>query len=69
MDGPRDCHPKGSKSEKDKYHMESLICGILKNDTGEFIYKRGIQLFQIPICPSNLSYHLLFGCIFLKLSK
>ena len=28
-----------------------------------------IQLFQIPICPSNLSYHLLFGCIFLKLSK
>ena len=41
MDGPRDCHPKGSKSVKDKYHMESLICGILKNDTGEFIYKRG----------------------------
>ena len=41
MDEPRDCHAKWSKSKKDKYHMESLICGILKNDTGEFIYKRG----------------------------
>ena len=28
IDGPRDYHTKWSKSEKDKYHMISLICGI-----------------------------------------
>ena len=28
MDWPRDYHTKWSKSEKDKYHMISLICGI-----------------------------------------
>ena len=28
MDGPRDCHTKWNKSDKDKYHMISLICGI-----------------------------------------
>ena len=28
-----------SQTEKDKYHMISLICGILKNDTNELIYK------------------------------
>ena len=39
MDGPRDCHTEWSKSEKDKYHMISLICGILKKDTSELIYK------------------------------
>ena len=27
MDGPRDCHTEWSKSDKDKYHMISLICG------------------------------------------
>ena len=27
-----------SQTEKDKYHMTSLICGIL-NDTNELIYK------------------------------
>ena len=31
--GPRDnCNEKG-KSDKDKYQMISLICGLLKNDT------------------------------------
>ena len=30
MDGPRDYHSKWTKSEKDKYHLISLICGILK---------------------------------------
>ena len=30
MDGPTDYHTKWSKSEKDKYHMILLICGILK---------------------------------------
>ena len=34
MDGPRDYHTKWSKSEKDKYHMISLICGIY-----DLIYK------------------------------
>ena len=28
MDGPKDYHTKWSKSEKDKYHVISLICGI-----------------------------------------
>ena len=28
-----------SQTEKDWYHMISLICGILKNDTNELIYK------------------------------
>ena len=27
-----------SQTEKDKYHMMSLIHGILKNETNEFIY-------------------------------
>ena len=41
MDGSRDYHTKWSKS--DKYHMISLICGILKNDTNELIYKTQID--------------------------
>ena len=28
MNGTRDYHTKGSKSEKDKCHMISLLCGI-----------------------------------------
>ena len=28
-----------SQTEKDKYHMISLLCGILKTDTNELIYK------------------------------
>ena len=38
MDGTTDYQTKWSKSEKDKYHMISLICGILKNSTKELIY-------------------------------
>ena len=30
MDGPRDYHTKWSKPDKDKYHVISLIHGILK---------------------------------------
>ena len=30
MDGPRNYHTKCSKSERDKYDMPSLTCGILK---------------------------------------
>ena len=32
-----------SQTEKDKYHMISLICGIFKNDTNEFIYRTEID--------------------------
>ena len=32
-----------SQTEKDKYHVISLICGILKNDTNELIYKTEIN--------------------------
>ena len=39
MDGPRDYHTKWSKSDKDKYHMISLMCRMERNDTGELIYK------------------------------
>ena len=38
MDATRDYHTKWSKSEKDKYHMTSLICGIY-NDTNETLYE------------------------------
>ena len=39
MDGPRDYHTKWTKSEKDKYHVISLICN-LKNNTSELITKQ-----------------------------
>ena len=32
-----------SRTQKDKYHMISLICGILKNYTNELIYKTEIE--------------------------
>ena len=39
IDEPRDYETKWNKSaEKDKYHMRSLICGILKIDRNELIY-------------------------------
>ena len=28
MDGPRNHHTKWSKSDKDKYYMISLVCGV-----------------------------------------
>ena len=45
MDGPRDYHIKWGKSEKekDKCHMISYICGTLKKDTNELIYKTEID--------------------------
>ena len=44
MDGPTEDHTKWSKPDKDKYHMISLICGILKKeDTNELIYKTEID--------------------------
>ena len=39
MDGPKDYHTKWTKTEKDKYHMISLTCGISKGDRNEVIYK------------------------------
>ena len=41
--GPRDYHTKWSKTDKDKYHIISLIRGMLKNDTNELIYKTEID--------------------------
>ena len=43
MDGLRDYDTKCRKSGKDKYHMISLICGILKNDINELTYKTQID--------------------------
>ena len=37
IDGPRDYHTQWSKSDKGGYHMLSLVCRILKNDTNELI--------------------------------
>ena len=34
---------EASRSQKDKHHMTSLICGILKKDTNELIYKAEID--------------------------
>ena len=33
-----------SQTEKNKYHMISLICGVWKDDTNWFIYKTEIEL-------------------------
>ena len=45
MDGPRDCHTVSevNQTEKGKYHMTSLLYGVLKNDTNELIYKTEID--------------------------
>ena len=32
-------HTAGRKTEKEKHHVTSLTCGILKNDTNEFLYR------------------------------
>ena len=32
-----------SRSEKNKYHIISLICGIKKNETNELIYRTEID--------------------------
>ena len=44
MGGPRDDRIKWSKSEKDKYNMISLICGIYKSDTNELIYETKTEI-------------------------
>lgn len=38
MDELRDYHNKWNQTVNDKYYV-SIICGILKNDTNEHIYK------------------------------
>ena len=43
MDGPRDDHTKWSKSDKDKSHMISLLCGILKKDMSELTKQKQTQ--------------------------
>ena len=40
MDGPGDCHTKWSKSEKAKYHMIWLICGIQKQYKRTYLENR-----------------------------
>ena len=40
MDGPRDYPIKWSKSEKDKYYMISLICGIKKSYKWTYLQNR-----------------------------
>ena len=32
-----------NQTKKDKYHIILLICGILKNDTNELIYKTEVD--------------------------
>ena len=43
MNGSRDYYTKWNKLEKDKCHMTSLICWILKNDTNELTCKTEID--------------------------
>ena len=46
MDAPRDCHTEWSNSDKDKYHMILLICGILKKGTNGLMYKTESYRFR-----------------------
>ena len=39
MDGPRDYHPKGSKSDRERVILYISHIWNLKNDTNELIYK------------------------------
>ena len=57
MDELRDCHTEWSKSEKDKYHMISIIYGIKKiiaGRRGEGVGKRkinwdiGTDIYTLP---------------------
>ena len=52
MDGPRDYHSKGSKSEKNKCHIISLRCGTKKKKDKEFIYKTvtDSQILKTNLC-------------------
>ena len=43
MDGPADDPNKGSQSDKDKYHVISLILESKKTDTKEHSYKTEID--------------------------
>ena len=44
MDVPRDSHIEWSQSDKDKYHMTQLRCGVLKKATNELSYKTETEL-------------------------
>ena len=35
-----------NQTEKDKYHMVSLICDILKNGKNELLYKTESQMYK-----------------------
>ena len=40
MDGPRNCHTKWNKSDRERqYYMVSLVC-VTQNNTNELIYER-----------------------------
>ena len=43
MDGPKDYHTEWSKSENDKYHMISIICGIVKKNNYKWTYLQEIS--------------------------
>ena len=43
IDRPRDCHPKWSKKEKNKYCILMHICGIQKNGIDDLISKIEIE--------------------------
>ena len=45
--GPRDCHVEWSKSEKDKHHVISLTCEIVKKYTEMNLFMQQKQTPQI----------------------
>ena len=47
IDGPRDYHTKWSQTEKDNYHMISLICQSKKRYTNKLVYKNRNRLTDI----------------------
>ena len=46
MDGLEIVIVEWSQTEKDKYHMVSLMCDILKNGKNELIYKTESQMYK-----------------------
>ena len=46
MDGPREDPPEGSKSEKEKYHLISLICGLQKEMTQMNLFTKQKQIHR-----------------------
>ena len=55
-EGPRDCHIEWNKSDKDKYHMVSLICKILKKMIQMNLFTKFLW-FSCSVMSDSLWHH------------